>query len=337
VTAPSARTLSVIDYHTEGEPMRIVVGGVDAVPGATLMERSEYLAAHGRDLLGFTLYEPRGHAAMCGAILTEPVAPEADAGVLFIEPLGPVHMCGHGAIALGAMLVESGRVAAAPDGDATVTLETPAGLVACRVRVAVGQPTSVTIRNVPAFSVALDRTVEIAGLGAVRFDLAYGGHFYALVEAAPLGLTLEAKEAPRLVEIGERIRLAIEATVPLVHPAMPAARGLLYIQFYEPARRPDARYRNAVVVAPAGLDRSPCGTGTSARLANLHARGRLAVGEAFGHESIIGSLFIGRIAGLTRVAGTAAVVPEITGRAWMTGRSTLTLDPSDPFPGGFLL
>jgi len=336
VTAPSARTLSVIDYHTEGEPMRIVVGGVEAVPGATLMERSEHLAAHGRDLLGFTLYEPRGHAAMCGAILTEPVAPEADAGVLFIEPLGPVHMCGHGAIALGAMLVESGLVAA-PGGDATVTLETPAGLVACRVRVAVGQPTSVTIRNVPAFSVALDRTVEIAGLGAVRFDLAYGGHFYALVEAAPLGLTLDPKEAPRLVEIGERIRLAIEATVPLVHPAMPAARGLLYIQFYEPARRPDARYRNAVVVAPAGLDRSPCGTGTSARLANLHARGRLAVGEAFGHESIIGSLFIGRIAGLTRVAGTAAVVPEITGRAWMTGRSTLTLDPSDPFPGGFLL
>ena len=337
MTAPAARTLSVIDYHTEGEPMRIVVGGVDAVPGATLMERSEYLAAHGRDLLGFTLYEPRGHAAMCGAILTEPVAPEADAGVLFIEPLGPVHMCGHGAIALGAMLVESGRVAAAPDGDATVTLETPAGLVACRVRVAVGQPTSVTIRNVPAFSVALDRTVEIAGLGAVRFDLAYGGHFYALVEAAPLGLTLDPKEAPRLVEIGERIRLAIEATVPLVHPAMPAARGLLYVQFYEPARRPDAQYRNAVVVAPAGLDRSPCGTGTSARLANLHARGRLGVGEGFGHESIIGSLFTGRIAGLTQVAGTAAVVPEITGRAWMTGRSTLTLDPSDPFPGGFLL
>jgi len=337
VTAPSARTLSVIDYHTEGEPMRIVVGGVDAVPGATLMERSEYLAAHGRDLLGFTLYEPRGHAAMCGAILTEPVAPEADAGVLFIEPLGPVHMCGHGAIALGAMLVESGRVAAAPDGDATVTLETPAGLVACRVHVQAGRPTSVTIRNVPAFSVALDRTVVIAGLGAVRFDLAYGGHFYALVEAAPLGLTLDPKEAPRLVEIGERIRLAIEATVPLVHPAMPAARGLLYVQFYEPARRPDAQYRNAVVVAPAGLDRSPCGTGTSARLANLHARGRLGVGEGFGHESIIGSLFTGRIAGLTQVAGTAAVVPEITGRAWMTGRSTLTLDPSDPFPGGFLL
>jgi proline racemase len=247
-----------------------------------------------------------------------------------------VHMCGHGAIALGAMLVETGRVAA-PGGAATVTLETPAGLVTCRVRAQAGQPTSVTIRNVPAFSVSLDQTVEVPGAGPVRFDLAYGGHFYALVEAAPLGLTLEPKEASRLVEIGERVRLAIETCVPLVHPAMPGARGLLYVQFYEPARRPDARYRNAVVVAPAGLDRSPCGTGTSARLANLHARGRLGVGEAFGHESIIGTLFTGRIAGLTDVAGTAAVVPEITGRAWMTGQGTLVLDPSDPFPAGFLL
>jgi proline racemase len=328
--------LSVIDYHTEGEPMRIVVGGVEPIPGATLMARSEYLAAHGRDLLGFTLYETRGHSAMCGAILTDPVTPGADVGVLFIEPLGPVHMCGHGAIALGAMLVETGRVAA-PDGVASVTLETPAGLVRCQVTRSPDGPTSVTIRNVPAFSAGLDLSVDVPGLGPVAFDLAYGGHFYALVDAAALGLRLEPKEASRLVEIGERIRAAIEARVPLVHPGMPEARGLLYVQFHEPARRPDARYRNAVVVAPAGLDRSPCGTGTSARLANLHARGRLGVGEAFGHESIIGTLFTGRIAALTDVAGTPAVVPEITGRAWMTGQGTLRLDPSDPFPGGFLL
>jgi proline racemase len=332
----AARTLSVVDYHTEGEPMRIVVGGVERIPGATLMEQSEHLAAHGRDLLGFTLYEPRGHAAMCGAILTDPVTPGADAGVLFIEPLGPVHMCGHGAIALGAMLVETGRVAA-PGGTAAVTLETPAGLVSCRVKTQAGHPTSVTIRNVASFSAGLDLSIEVPGLGAVSFDLAYGGHFYALVEAAPLGLSLEPKEAARLVDVGERIRLAIEARVPLVHPAMPEGRGLLYIQFHEPARRLDAQYRNAVVVAPAGLDRSPCGTGTSARLANLHARKRLGVGEVFGHESIIGTLFTGRIAALTDVAGTPAVVPEITGRAWLMAQGTLSLDPSDPFPGGFLL
>lgn len=180
-------------------------------------------------------------------------------------------MCGHGAIALGAMLVETGRVAA-PGGAATVTLETPAGLVSCRVVTEPGRPTSVTIRNVPAFSVGLDLNVEVPGLGCVVFDLAYGGHFYALVEAAACGLGLEAKEAPRIVEVGERIRLAIEARVPLVHPAMTAARGLLYVQFHEPARRADAQVCNVVVVAPAGLDRSPCGTGTSARLANPRSR-----------------------------------------------------------------
>jgi proline racemase len=332
VTRASARTLSVIDYHTEGEPMRFIVDGAPPIPGATMMERSEHLAAHGRDLLGLTLYEPRGHAAMCGAVLTEPVTPGADVGVLFIEPLGPVHMCGHGAIALGAMLVETGRVAAP-----TVTLDTPAGLVSCRVETGPGRPTSVTIRNVPAFSAGLDLAVDVPGLGRVAFDLAYGGHFYALVEAVQCGLRLEPKEAARLIEMGERIRLAIEATAPLVHPAMPDARGLLYVQFHEPPRRADAHLRNAVVVAPAGLDRSPCGTGTSARLANLHARGRLGVGEPFGHESIIGTLFTGRIAALTTVAGTPAVVPEITGRAWMTARATLSLDPSDPFPAGFLL
>jgi proline racemase len=336
MSRPSTRTLSVIDYHTEGEPMRFIVDGAPPIPGATMMERSEHLAAHGRDLLGLALYEPRGHAAMCGAILTEPVTAGADVGVLFIEPLGPVHMCGHGAIALGAMLVETGRVAA-PAGTATVTLDTPAGLVTCRVETGPGRPTSATIRNVPAFSAGLDLAVEVAGLGRVDFDLAYGGHFYALVEAARCGLRLEPKEAARLVEVGERIRLAIEAAVPLVHPAMPAARGLLYVQFHEPPRRPDAHLRNAVVVAPAGLDRSPCGTGTSARLANLHARGRLEVGEPFRHESILGTLFTGRIAALTSVAGTPGIVPEITGRAWMTGRATLSLDPSDPFPGGFLL
>ena len=183
MTRPSARTLSVIDYHTEGEPMRFIVDGAPRVPGASLMEQSEHLAAHGRDLLGMALYEPRGHAAMCGAILTDPVTPGADVGVLFIEPLGPVHMCGHGAIALGAMLVETGRVAA-PGGVATVTLDTPAGLVSCRVASGPGRPTSVTIRNVPAFSAGLDLHVEVPGLGRVGFDLAYGGHFYALVEAA---------------------------------------------------------------------------------------------------------------------------------------------------------
>ncbi len=330
------RSLSVIDYHTEGEPMRIVVGGLPPIPGATLMERSDRLAASGRELLGLVLFEPRGHSGMCGAFLTDPVDARAQTGVLFVEPLGPVHMCGHGAIAVATMLVETGAVAASSPST-RVVLETPAGLVGCDVALAGGRVVSATIRNVPAFSVLLDAAVEVPELGRVPFDLAYGGHFYALVAAADLGVRLAPGEAARLIEVGELIRKRIEAEIPLVHPAMPAAKGLLYVQFFGPARRPDARFCNAVVVAPAGLDRSPCGTGTSARMANLYARGKLRVGERFGHESIIGTLFTGCIAGLTEIGGRPAVIPEITGRAWMTARSTLVLDPQDPFPGGFLL
>jgi proline racemase len=218
-----------------------------------------------------------------------------------------------------------------------VTLETPAGLVECRVMVSDGRAASTTIRNVPAFSAGLDLSVDVPGVGPVAFDLAYGGHFYAIVSAASLGLALEPAQAPRLIDVGERIRRAIEPAFSLAHPGLPGARGLLYVQFHGEPQRPEARCRNAVVVAPAGLDRSPCGTGTSARMANLHARGLLDPGQVFVHESIIGSLFSGRIAGLTRVGSLPAVVPEITGRAWMTGHGTLVLDPDDPFPGGFQL
>jgi proline racemase len=179
--------------------------------------------------------------------------------------------------------------------------------------------------------------VTVPGLGTVPFDLAYGGHFYALVPASAVGLVIEPAAAARLIETGELIRARIEAEVPLAHPAMPDARGLLYVQFFGPPRRTEARYRNAVVVAPGGLDRSPCGTGTSARMANLHARGQLAVGERFVHESIIGTAFSARIAALTDVAGVPAVVPEITGRAWRMGEGTLVLDSRDPFPAGFVL
>ena len=269
--------LTALDYHTEGEPMRIVVDGVERVPGATLMARSDWLAEHGRDLMGFILYEPRGHAAMCAAILTEPVSPGAHAGVLFIEPLGPVHMCGHGAMAVATMLVDTGRVRATPP-ETAVTLDTPAGPVACRVRHEAGRSASATIRNVPAFSVRLDAAIDVPGLGPVPFDLAYGGHFYAMVPAAAMGLALEPAEASRIIAAGERIRARIEAEVPLVHPEMPDARGLLYIQFFEPARRADARLRNAVVVAPAAWTARPAAPAPrhGSRISTRGARSRWA-------------------------------------------------------------
>lgn len=330
------RVLSVLDYHTEGEPMRIVVGGAPPIPGASLLARSDHVDRALRDLLGFLLYEPRGHSAMCGAILTEPLHHDAQVGVVFIEPSGPVHMCGHGAIAIATMLVETGRVARR-EPETALTLETGAGLVRCRVAVGGDRVRGATIQNVPSFSVLLDAKVDVPALGTVPFDLAYGGHFYALVPAAAAGLTLEPSEAARIVEAGEAIRRRIEAEFPLVHPERPEAKGLLYVQFYAASAKPAVNFKNAVVVSPLGLDRSPCGTGTSARMASLHARGQLQVGQPFSHESILGTVFTGRLVGTTRVGDCPAVLPEVTGRAHLTAISTLVLTPDDPFPGGFLL
>jgi len=328
--------LTALDYHTEGEPMRIVTGGAPNVSGATMLERSEQFGIHRDHLRRLVLHEPRGHAAMCAAFLMPPCDPACDVGVIFVEPLGVVHMCGHGAIAIATMLVETGWVTMR-EPVTTVTLDTAAGHVTARVHVQGERVVGATIRNVPAYSAVLDGNVTVSGLGPVPFDLAYGGHFYALIEAAAIGLPLETDAAPRIVEVGERIRAAIERAVPLEHPEGGQSKGLLYIQFYGPARHPRAHLRNAVVVAPAGLDRSPCGTGTSARLANLWARGGLSLHQEFVHESILGTVFEARVVGTTRVGPYEAVVPEITGRAYLTGINQLVLRPDDPFPNGFLL
>jgi proline racemase len=308
------RVLEVVDYHTEGEPMRIVRSGLPEVAGATMLERSARVAAEHDELRRLVLFEPRGHAAMCAAFLVAPTDPAADAGVIFVEPAGVVHMCGHGAIAIASMLVETG-VVAAREPETPVVLDTAAGRVTARVQVRDGQVKATTIRNVPAYSVLLD----------------------ALVEAAGLGLELVPEAASRLVATGERIRAAVEAEVDLTHPEGEQAKGLVYVQFYGPPRDPRAHLRNAVVVAPAGLDRSPCGTGTSARLANLWARGTLTLGQEFVHESIIGTRFEARVVATTRVGPRDAVVPEVTGRAYPAARSQLLLRADDPFPGGFLL
>ena len=330
------RVVSAFDYHTEGEPMRIVPTGLPPLLGGTMLEQSQDFARRHDALRRLVIDEPRGHGAMCGAFLTQPCAPGADRGVVFVEPLGVVHMCGHGTIAIATMLVEHGAVSPI-EPETTVTLDTAAGLVTARVHVDGERVTGVTIRNVASYSVLLDAKVAVPGLGTVPFDLAYGGHFYALVEAEPLGLSLERSAAPRLVEAGERIRAAIESTVDLLHPEGEQSRGLLYVQFWGPPGDAGADLRNAVVVAPAALDRSPCGTGTSARLANLHARGRLAPGERFVHESILGTRFEARIVEVTRVGAYEAVIPEIRGRAWLTGLNQLLLRADDPFPAGFRL
>ncbi len=324
----AARYIAAVDSHTEGMPTRVVTGGVGPIPGATMLERKLHFEAELDDLRLLLMREPRGHSAMSGAILQPPTRPDADWGVLFIEVSGLLPMCGHGTIGVATVLVETGMVAVT-EPETVVALDTPAGLVRVRVAVEDGRATSVTLRNVPSFLLARDREI-----GGVPYDMAYGGNFYALVEASAAGLAVDPARSDELIARGLEIMAAINEADRPVHPEDERIAGCRHVVFYEDT---PGGARNATAIHPGWLDRSPCGTGTSARMAALHARGALATGEAFVNESVIGTRFTGRVAEETTVGGLPAIVPEITGRAWVTGMGQYLLDASDPFPAGFAL
>jgi proline racemase len=331
----AARCLAAVDSHTEGMPTRVITGGVPALPGATMLERKLHFEEHLDDLRLLLMREPRGHGAMSGAILQPPTRPDADWGVLFIEVSGCLPMCGHGTIGVATVLVECGMVTVT-EPETVVALDTPAGLVHARVEVRDGRARSVTVRNVPAFLAARDERVEVGGWGTITYDMAFGGNFYALVDAASAGVVVDPAQADRLIACGADIMASINAAARPVHPADARIAGCKHVVLHEPGRD-GADARAATSIHPGWLDRSPCGTGTSARLAQLHARGVLGVGDTFVNESVIGTRFTGRIAEETEVAGVPAIVPEITGRAWITGMGQYLLDPEDPFPTGFKL
>jgi proline racemase len=332
----SVRTISAIDSHTEGMPTRVITGGVGVIPGATMFERRAHFMEHLDHVRTLLMYEPRGHASMSGAILQPPTRPDADYGVLFIEVSGCLPMCGHGTIGVATVLVETGMVPVT-EPVTTIRLDTPAGLVVAEVAVRDGAAKSVTIQNVPSFADALDQTVEVPGIGPVTYDMAYGGNFYAILPIERVGLPFERARKNDILTAGLAMMDAINQQRRPVHPENPDISGCHHVQFVAPGS--DAKHsRHAMAIHPGWFDRSPCGTGTSARLAQLHARGELAPGQDFVNESFIGSRFIGRIAEETTVAGSrAAIVPTITGRAWVTGTAQYFLDPDDPFPEGFLL
>jgi proline racemase len=331
----AGRYFSAVDSHTEGMPTRVITGGVPVLPGATMLERKLHFEEHLDDLRLLLMREPRGHGAMSGAILQPPTRDDADWGVLFIEVSGCLPMCGHGTIGVATVLVECGMVEVT-EPETVVRLDTPAGLVVVRVAVEQGRAASVTLRNVPAFLAARDRVVEVDGWGRVTYDMAYGGNFYALVDAASVGVTVDPEQADRLIACGADIMAAINATDRPVHPEDPRISGCHHVVLHEPGAD-GADAKAATSIHPGWLDRSPCGTGTSARLAALHARGELGVGDTFVNESVIGTRFTGRIAQETEVAGRPAVIPEITGRAWITAMGQYLLDPVDPFRAGFRL
>ncbi|MFJ2639148.1 proline racemase family protein [Streptomyces sp. NPDC087511] len=324
-----------VDSHTEGMPTRVITGGVGTIPGATMAERRTYFQEHRDAVRTLLMYEPRGHAAMSGAILQPSTRPDADYGVLYIEVSGLLPMCGHGTIGVATVLVETGMVEVT-EPVTTVRLDTPAGLVSVDVQVKDGAATAVTFTNVPAFSVALDRTVDVPGYGTLRYDLAYGGNFYAMVQLSDLGLPFDRARKDDILAAGLALMDAVNATDRPVHPEDPAIHGLKHVQCVAPGS--DARHsRHAMAIHPGWFDRSPCGTGTSARMAQLHARGELPLDTDFVNESFIGTSFTGRLVRETTVGGLPAVVPTITGRAWTTGTAQFFLNPSDPFPEGFLL
>lgn len=331
-----SKMFTTIDTHTGGEPTRTITSGIPRIPGNTMAEKMLYMQEHLDWIRTALMFEPRGHSVMSGVVLTEPTHPEADIGVIFIETGGYLPMCGHDTIGVATALVEAGMVPIS-EPVTSICLDTPAGLTRVRVEVADGRARSVTFRNIPSFVMAMDATVAVEGIGPVTLDVAYGGNVYAIVPAEAVGLSISPNHTSRIIDIGRRVRQAVNREISIVHPEKEFIRGCTHVQFYEPSTRTEADFKNAVFLADAGIDRSPCGTGTSARLACLHARGRLQTGDGFVHESIIGSLFRARVAEETRVGDLPAVIPEVTGSAWVMGINQWVIQPDDPLAKGFLL
>ncbi|MER7693629.1 proline racemase family protein [Streptomyces sp. NPDC097610] len=329
----TSRLFSAVDSHTEGMPTRVVTGGIGVIPGATMNERRLYFVEHLDHIRRLLVNEPRGHSAMSGAILQPPTRPDADFGVLYIEVSGCLPMCGHGTIGVATVLVETGMVEVV-EPVTSIRLDTPAGLVVANITVKDGHAESVTLENVPAYCDRLDETIEVPGLGEVRYSLAFGGNFYAMVDLDDVRLPFDRERKAEILSAGLAIMDAINTSAPPKHPQIDGVDHCHHVEFIAPGS--DASHsRHAMAIYPGWFDRSPCGTGTSARMAELHARGELALHQDFVNESFIGSRFTGRLVGETTVGGLPAVLPTITGRAWVTGIGQYMLDPTDPYPAGF--
>ncbi|HEX4311189.1 MAG TPA: proline racemase family protein [Acidobacteriaceae bacterium] len=332
--------------HACGEPGRVITNGVADVPGNTMFEKRLYLEAHMDDLRLRMLREPRGYPASNCNLLLPPTIPGADAGFVIMEQVEYPPMSGTNTICVVTALIETGIVPAA-DGLRHLKLDTPAGLVEVEAEVRGGQVLSVTFTNVPCFPVYLDRAIEVPGLGTVIVDVAWGGMFYVIADAGSLGLDIVPSQARDLVRVGEMIKAAAREQLPVVHPENPLVSGITIAQLSGVSPDPGVSRRNAVVVSTGeldwdrpsswtgALDRSPCGTGTCAKMACLHAKGELALGEDFVHQGILGTRFTGRLIAEATIGPYRATVPTIRGRAWITGFAEYVLDPTDPFPQGF--
>ena len=322
-----------IDGHTAGNPVRLVAGGAPLLSGASMAERRlDFLSRY--DWIRTSLcFEPRGHDMMSGGFLYPPTLPDADAGILFIETSGCLPMCGHGTIGMITFGLEHGLIR--PRTPGRLKIEVPAGVLDIAYETEGDRVTSVRIRNVPAYLAAEGIEIEVPGLGPLKVDVSYGGNYYAIVEPQGAYTGLDDLGASRIVELSGLVRERVREVFHPVHPDEPSINGVSHVLWTDAPKGEGADGRNAVFYGDKAIDRSPCGTGTSARLAHLHAKGRLKVGDAFVHQSYICSRFIGRVEAETTVGGYKAIIPSIEGSAVATGFNTIWVDRRDPFWAGF--
>ncbi len=331
-----SRMLTMLDVHAEGEIGRVVTGGLGHLPGATMLEKLRYINETDDSIRRFTVYEPRGTAHMTVNLLLPPCDPAAAAGFIVLQADRAHAMSGSNAMCVATALLETGMVAMT-EPVTRFSLDTPAGLVGVTAACRDGRCARVTLDMVPSFATELDVRLAVEGIGTVRLDIAFGGVFYALVDARAAGLAITRANARRLVEAASLIKRAVNERVRVAHPERPGIDSVSYVMFCDRERDDPAILRGATIVLPGRCDRSPCGTGTSARLAVLHARGELRAGETLRARSIIDSEFTAEIAGTARIGGMPAVLPRIAGRAWIFGIHQCGVDPTDPYPRGFTL
>lgn len=332
------RTLNLVDCHCEGEVGRVVTGGLAQVPGDTMFEKKLYFQQHMDDVRKIILFEPRGAVWHNANVILPSNNPQADMGFLIIETTEYPAMSGSNAICVATVLLETG-ILPMHEPITELVLEAPAGLIRLRCTCQDGKVTGVRLVNQPAFVYSRDAVVEVPGHGAVRVDVAFGGMTFALVEAADFGFDIAPDQARRFCDLGERITHAAAEQLPVSYPGNPQMAGISATVFCGPLTREDGilTASNTAVISPGRCDRSPCGAGSSARMALLHERGQLALGETFVHRSITGSQFTCAIDGLARVGSYKAVVPSLAGQAWISGLTQLGMDPTDPYQQGFTL
>ena len=326
-------TFFCIDGHTAGNPVRLVAGGAPLLKGSSMAERRQDFLARFDWIRTGLCFEPRGHDMMSGGFLYPPTRDDADCGILFIETSGCLPMCGHGTIGMVTFGLEHGLIT--PRTPGKLRIEVPAGVIDIDYTAEGDKVTAVKIRNVPAYLAKTGIAIDVPGFGPLTLDVSYGGNYYAIIEPQGPYTSLDDLGAARIIELSRTIRELVRAAYEPVHPVEPTIHGVSHVLWADKPRGDGADGRNAVFYGERAIDRSPCGTGTSARLAHLHATGRLKVGDSFVHESYIGSRFIGRVEEETTLGGRPAVVPSIEGSAIATGFNTIWIDRADPFWAGF--